>query len=85
MELLVTALVIAAFGGGFLAGRLTCSPTRSDDLEKKLELTRHELAVVIRVMEEAGVKFHRDYERNVTGLVQTVTARIEGTGVTANG
>jgi hypothetical protein len=77
IEIVVGAVVFAL---GFLAGRYLSrqDDSRADELAKELELSRREVGVVINILEGVGIRFNRDHDRNVTGLVVDVQAELHG-------
>lgn len=48
-----------------------------DDMDEKMEKLRQEVAVIIRILEEAGVEFNRDDDGRVIGVVVEARATIE--------
>lgn len=48
----------------------------------ELSLIRREVAVIIRVLEEAGIQFNRDDQGNIVGVVREAEATLIGEGVT---
>lgn len=74
----VVSVVLAFVCGGALYGLFLTESGLDEEDRRELQIVRHEVGVLIRVVEEAGIKFNRDNDRNVTGLQVDMVANLVG-------
>lgn len=51
-----------------------------EQMQKDIAAARQEIAVIVRVLQEAGVTFNRDSDGNICGLVIDAQATVVGIG-----